>query len=389
MEEYSFRYIDYLPYLLLVFFMLFGVYKNGKKNRGAKLCAFIAFIFSAVRYGVAYDYFSYQQIALRKIPGYILDNIEPLPRLITLISCNTHYQFFFVITSAIILYALYRGCILLSLKPEISIYLYVLFPMLFFENLCAVRNGMAYALVFWSFGLFVNGMKKKAIAIFISGVLCHYSVIIGVFIFIVYKFPFSKNCLLILYLLSFFISYFIFDFINSIGDENYLVFKLKEYMNRPDEAGRKMFYLINLFGVFCLMFWDNYRKKFCALKKRKYFFSTSLKKYLDQDMSVVYLNLVCLGVCIFNIFINLNSTLAWRFSTFFLIFIIVLLPSFYLIVSRGLRKYITVVMLSVFFIFYCLSLYVNAKGVVPGVQNAMFPYQTIFHYTKYKDYFYK
>ena len=74
MAYYEFSLLDILPYFYVLIFLVYLTYN--KKIIGREILMFwILFIFSAIRYGIGYDYFNYCNIIENG------GNLEPLSNL--------------------------------------------------------------------------------------------------------------------------------------------------------------------------------------------------------------------------------------------------------------------------------------------------------------------
>lgn len=361
MVRYVFSYFDLFPYI--IFLTICFVLYESKKNTG--LIANVLFLFMALRVGVGYDYYAYKELVLKQVPDYSLNRIEPLSRVLMDIAYNTHYQIFFIISSFIIVFFIYRTSIKFSEDPSFSIIVYILFPLFFLEHLSIVRNGMAIIIVLYSLVFLVKKSYVKFLLWIIIASLFHESALIAV-LFIPAINLNKRKWNLCLFVLSFVLGKFL---INAITSSSYAYIKdIQLYiLNGHIDEGRTMMILINMIGIINLLKWNQ------------------VEVY---GKNVYLLPIINWGVCMFNIF-SVEATLSFRLSSYFLIFEIIMLPTYIMSTPVRYKRIVKVVfkvfLLLIFASSFVINIYSHVNNNVRTKLSAL-PYQTIFYYEDYNDF---
>ena len=130
--------------------------------------------------------------------------------------------------------------------------------------------------------------------------------------------------------------------------------------------GGKLQYINDAINLFNFVFWD---RLVSVHKNNKY-----------------YLTFYNIGICLWNVFLPFDSTLAMRLSTFFLIYIILLAPSYKLIWKRKYCKLAGQLSTLFFVAFLLSSFYIVTATSVPGQHLSYLPYQTVFYHIDYLNY---
>lgn len=360
MVKYSFSFFDLFPYIIFLT-ICFGLYEFKKNTR---LIAIVLFLFMAVRVGVGYDYYSYKALVLREVSENSIDRIEPLSRFLMDIAYNTHYQIFFVITSFIIVFFIYRSSIKLSEDPSFSIIVYILFPLFFLEHLSIIRNGMAIIIVLYSSVFLLKKSYVKFLLCIIIASLFHKSALIAVFFIPAINLK-NRAWNLCLFILSFVLGKFL---INAIISSNISIEAVQSYiLNGHLDEGRTMMILINAIGIINLLKWHQ------------------VEAY---GKNIYLLPIINWGVCLFNIF-SVEATLSFRLSSYFLIFEIIMFPTYLkstpLRYNRIIKNLSKVFLLLIFVSSFAINIFSHLNEKVKTQLSAL-PYQTIFHYKDYYDF---
>lgn len=361
MVRYSFSFFDLFPYIIFLIICL-GLYEFKKNTR---LITITLFLFMALRVGVGYDYYAYKALILKQVPDYALDRIEPLSRFLMDIAYNTHYQIFFIISSFIIVFFIYRTSIKLSEDPSFSIIVYILFPLFFLEHLSIVRNGMAIILVLYSLTHLIKKYYISFLFYIIIASLFHKSALIALFFIPAIKLE-NKKWNICFFILSFFIGRFLINII--ISSSNIYMEAIQAYiLNGHLDGGSIMTILINIIGIINLLKWHQ------------------VEVY---GKNVYLLSIINWGVCIFNMF-SVEATLSFRLSSYFLIFEIIMFPTYikstplyYRSIIKGISK---VFLLLIFISSFAINISSNLTSKVKTKLSAL-PYQTIFYYRDYYDF---
>lgn len=299
--------LGYVIFLLSLFYIN-SIVPN--KNIRLFLLFFVVFIFSAIRYGIGYDYYSYYAVVNQD--SFLLLSWQPIPMILGKLSAYTNTYYFFFLTSlfiCIFLYLSFKYSKVIEYKWE-SLLVYISFPLFYMFNMSTIRQAMAYSIVFAAYTVFYNNNLKKTILCIVA-VLCHLSAI-GAFIILI---PFEKiktRYLLILFIISFvsgeafvnivgsYASYF------SVGDKFSQYAEISSLEVADGRSIRYVIYFVNLVSLY-------YRR--------------TLNKNCERDRILKYLiGILCVGASFFALFSTVNMTLAKRYCTFFFMASIVVIP---------------------------------------------------------------
>lgn len=363
MENYVFSFWGVLPYLLIVCIIVYLniCHVGGKKN--TYFLYLILLIFSAVRFGVGYDYFSYQSLILFK-ESTEFDRIEPIAKFLMNLSHISHYQLFFIVTSILVIYPVYYVSKRYSVNPLLSLSTYFLFPILYLESLSTVRNSVAYSLCFIAYFCFVEKKYLFAVALFLLSIGFHYSALFAIFILIPYFTRISPRILLIVYLFSFFASNFILNLIMSLAPNNLIIIKLIQYAFEESEGGDKLSIILNFMAFVVLYFWNK------------------IPRY--NRVTTINFALFVIGCILWNIF-SFDVSLRLRLSSYFLIFAVLVVPE--VISFMHFRKKQSLLVALLFLItFFMSSMYIQISYYKQTANKvSSIPYQTIFWGKEYRN----
>lgn len=207
----------YIIFYLVVFLGLY-LAKNLKTNGIVIywLTYFFIFLFSALRFDVGYDYVYYWQLLNKTLPYYepSLNRLEFLNIELIKLSQKIQFpQFFFIISSAIILFPI--GYIIRKLSRDylISTLLFISIPLFFLNSLSIVRQFMAIAIVLYAVKfLFENKNLTFLIWVFIAS-LFHLSGILGVILLLIFKTKMRYITMVLLYIFGFFSSQLLYQLV--------------------------------------------------------------------------------------------------------------------------------------------------------------------------------
>lgn len=361
MAYYEFSLLDILPYFYVLIFLVYLTYN--KKIIGREILMFwILFIFSAIRYGIGYDYFNYCNIIENG------GNLEPLSNLFIecarFLSCN---QVFFILNSFCVIFPIYYVSKYNSLDPCLSMLTYYLFPILFLESLGIVRNASAYSAIFLSYHFLVRRNYLVSIICIVGAGLFHDSGYIGFILLIVYLVPMNRKVCIGLFCIAFISSDYIATFIQDFeyDEKSVLLLKMLSYIERSEQQGQFMKYIIILLNILNLFYWNKLRQ--------------GNSEYENL------LKLVNCGACIWVLF-SFDRTLSLRLSSYFLIFQILLMPLYYLNFNIKYRKCLRFLIIFFFSVYFSSGFIINIHNYkIPAKMNYI-PYQTIFYHEKYINY---
>lgn len=346
-----------IPWLLFALVVSNISIKRDTPKRLKKLLVF-SIVFASMRYGIGYDYFSYKHSIEGELGEYALLRWEPLAQYLAHFCAHIDSQLFIIITSILSLVPIYYVTKRMSHSPQFSMGLYLLFPMFFLEAIGVIRNGVAYSVSLLTFYFLYKGNFKSALLCFLVSLGFHFSSLIMIILLPFLYFLNRKQYHWLFYIISFMGVKFILPIIMSFTSSFSLAELFLTKLENENSGGAIMNVLVNAIGLFHLFNWDK------------------ISNY--SSINKVYLSYINIGVCLWNLFIPISQTSALRFSTFFLIYIILLWPSF-LHVFRNIftKKSIITVVLLIFSSSFVLSLYArymnNDKGHMSNI-----PYQVFF-----------
>lgn len=364
--EYVFSLFDIFPYYIVLIYML--VVYCGRQPRGiqAKFCFWAIFILAAIRYGVAYDYFNYKGIII--LNGDEQERFEPFSRLLIEISRLTHYQVFFILGSFLTIYPIYRKCVKYSLDPSLSLILYYLYPSFYLDGLGIVRNAIAFSLVLCAFIYLLDDKKKMSVIFIICAAMFHKSSLVCFLMFPVLAYLRSKKIYLMMFVTSFLVSALIATVVAAYADKIMLLSNAQRYIEGGADrsGGGIMTFLVNGIGILNFLFWNRLKA--------------------THDKANAYLCSYTIGTCLWNVFLPLDVVMAGRFSTFFTLPLILIIPSYMYLFAERYEAVGKRLVISFFVLLFTSHFYINIRSYLeyPDKMSTI-PYQTIFWYTDYNN----
>lgn len=355
---YIFNFIDLYPYfLLLIIIIILSLCKI--KNIDNKFVIFILlFAFSAMRYNVGWDYSHYLEIIKAGHAHVEYNRFELMNRIVFDLAHNTRlFQLAFVFYSFFTLYLVYFICSKKSINPELSLLIYTTFPIFFFASLSTIRQSLAYSMVFMAYGVLVEKKVFKFYLLICLACLIHYSALIGLLLFLLVRFKITFKFNVILLLLSFLISDEVRNIILKINLDISIIGTLKAYITRfSTQSYTTLQYLIYLINFLNLVFYSK------------------LVRLNDSNREII--GIINFGVVVYNI-LSFNGVLSNRFSTFFLQFIILLIP-YYEYVFKQSGRFFVRINIYIFFTgiyFAYLYVYIRAYNLKLLHKISFIPYQ--------------
>ena len=369
MDAYEYSIVDLFPYAIMASLLILFMYVKGTPKRKALYGFIVLFLFAAIRYGIGYDYFSYVAHVKHQVQDYSYDRIEPLSLALIEVGHFTHYQVFFIIGSLLTLFPVYLACAKLSRNPAFSMAIYFLHPLFYLDGLGIVRNAIAFSLVFYSMALLLKGKKVESFIWIVCAILFHKSAAIAFLIYAVYYMKNERFFHLALYIASFFLSFAVAIFVREYAGVLSLLASAERYIDiKTTSGGGTMTLVLNLIAILNIIWWNR-----IARRGGRY-------KYL--------LGVYNVGICIWNIFLRIDFTLASRLSTFFIQSLIILVPTYSIAVRRKYSRLVRQLSLGFFIVLYLSYFYINITGYQRDPSNRMstIPYQTIFYHKDYSNY---
>lgn len=331
--------------MVFYFFLFFFIsvllsQRNKLKNLNiSALVFFILFITSAIRFDVGYDYMLYYDILNSDYDQFIneTERMEPLNILLFKISRIIGFnQFYFIITSAIIFFSLYKVVTKFSKNISLSILLFMSLPIFYFNSFSIIRQFVAVSIVFYA-STFIFDKKFLQYYMFVLiAFLFHKSALIGIILPLIfhYKGNFLRIIYVILFLLSIFgeniITYFASILLSDYYYNAYILRKL-------GTGGDKMLYIFQIISFFLL---------FIPYKKM-------------EEKSITYMNAFFVGIFIWGALSPFGHA-GVRGALYFTIFIILLIPE--LVESFNYRKIKRQIVYLITFTFYLLTLWLGINN---------------------------
>lgn len=207
---------------LILFIIILSVDHIKNKQIQLVLVFLVISIFSGIRYGLGFDYYSYLNCCYKGSYGGL--RFEFIPLQMVILSQNTFPYLFFLLTSLFISFFYYEGIKRAGKDYILETIFYVCFPLLFYDHLGIIRQGMATAAVFYAISLYdINGERTKRKTLFlrvvliIMAVLCHKSALVAVLILL----PWEKMPNLVLWIMfisSFFLGFIVAPIVETMFD---------------------------------------------------------------------------------------------------------------------------------------------------------------------------
>lgn len=353
---YHFSYFDLFPYLVFTGLLWMVAISKQKEKGKIILMTIIVLLFSCLRYDIGYDYAGYKEIA----QGLNLDeyNREELfdRWIMDLSQTFNNYQLFFIISSFIIYIPLAWICYKKSCDPILSLVIYLCYPLFFVESMSAVRNFMAYSVVFVGIEMLMEHKPLKFLVTIVIGMGFHLSAAFALLLLPIYKIRTGNKAMWIAWIISFLASAFLKNYLQNISSDNMLIALFLKSVASEEEGGGMFTILVNIICFFVLINWN------------------SLKRIRKENESLM--QVLVFGVLIWNL-LSFDFVTRSRLSLYFLMSMLIIIPEFTKIkFSRSLptRSFIII-----FFIGVALSSFIiNIKGnLKDNTKPSFLPYQTI------------
>lgn len=349
-----------LPYIMLPLFLIMNQmifsYKRFKRlsEKSKKISFFLIFIFSALRFDVGWDYKNYAMI-IESLPAGFTNRLEFFNRVLIRISRDLEFtQFYFIVTSFIIVYFVYK-----RIKNEQEFFfesflIFVLFNLFYLSSLGIIRQFCAVSIVFWG-SLYLEKSKTKfLIIVFIASLFHNTALIATIFIFIrmirVNKIVLAISAILP-FAMSIILRIIVYEFFPRYG--HYL-------SGEVYGGGVRTSYLAICIFLILLIF-----------KKRITF--------LNKENEVLY-SYVLAGVILFTSISGLGQ-IASRLSMYFFIFLTLLIPKLLLCFER---KSVFIIRALLYLFLFTTYIYTLNLGKY-NIKDQFLPYR-IFLDKSYSDY---
>lgn len=356
---------DLFPYIGLLFLTLL-VPELVNKKAAVFILFLVFFVFSGFRYGVGWDYFNYANTL--KEGGYGIERMEFIIRQLDYFCINHGFtQFFFVATSFITILFCFLMFAKESENPTVSIFVFLCIPLFFLNSLITIRYTMAVSLVFFSCHYGYRRKYIPYIALLVTAFFTHKVALFGLFTipFVLLKKEFGLMTNLIIFFTCFVFGKVLgsFSMVSSLLDSILLsdVDALAGTANYMQDTGGAnfsrtpyVFALINIINLFV------FRKSFHSDVR-------------DQKLGH-YVTMYNIG-CSIMFFFSFNAIFSNRLSTFFTIFLTLILPYYK---YKPIAKPILYSMF-IFVFFFQLTIRASHPDFV-GRLNCFLPYRMNFSF---------
>jgi hypothetical protein len=245
-------------------------------------------VFSGIRYGIGYDYFSYYQLIQK--PEI---ETEIIPMFLYGVARETHYSLFFIISAFFTNFFFLRGMCIRKCPFE-TVYFYMGWPLLYVSTFSTVRQYMAISLVFYLMCLHNAGFVKKALLVIIA-FLCHRSSLIAIILLFPIDRIFSRKSLLVLFVFSLLLGEFFVKQLLSMSVDSAFYNNFQNFLGEDVEGG---FYKRLLSYLVVALVLLNYNQ------------------LIDYGIHKKFLVYSIFGGCFYALF-SLQTHIAMRFCTFF------------------------------------------------------------------------
>lgn len=336
----------------LILFLAIYIIDRANEPLGKKY--FYAFwvisVFSGIRYGIGYDYFSYYESM--QDPNY---ETEVIPKFFMSIGRETHYSIFYILTSCFINFFFIRGMCIRKCPFE-TVYFYLGYPLLFVIGLSTIRQHMAVSVIFYLICLHsIN--KTKIILLIMLAYLCHRSSLICLLLLFPIERFLSKKSLLCLFFSSFILGEVVVNYLLSFSTDFTLLAKFLGFLGE-DMAGGQIKKIVVYFTIIVVIL--NYNKLY------------------SNGVDKRYLNYTIVGGCLFALF-STNTHVAERFCVFFLSSILLFVVKLCQMRQVPLFEYKFICVLLFVSSIYIGHITSSQEGVYAKYKASLFyPYETIF-----------
>lgn len=333
-----------LFYLLLLFIVLFCCANNSKL--GYRFAATLLVVVAAVRYDVGADYSQYHYIIDSFIKEQKVPMWEPLTSYVFVLPSILFksVNLFFVLTSLFIYSLAFYSFRKYSFIPSLSLIIYL---SLFYLISCSIiRQAIAVSICLYAYKYILAENLKKYVMTILIATLFHYSAIVSIAIYYIYR---KGNILrtLVILLTILLLKNLIIAGLTNLG-------WYTSYLDRLNDIASGRF----TFLFYVLIFLSP-------------FYLIKFKQYTKQEKGL--LSIILSGVFCQIIF---GTAMGERLAYYFLIYLCYAIPLL-LRNKASYKKYIYIFIFSVYFI---LTIYVTSN--IKGVSAAYVPYRTFFNSEK-------
>lgn len=336
------------------------------QEKALKWIFIVISLFSGLRYGIGYDYYTYLWCCSPYSNG--AERFEYIPRCMAEISQQTFPYLFFILSTLFISFFYYRGIKNGGRNYSLEVLFYIGFPFLFFNQLGIIRQGMASSIIFFAIVLRYSRYEgyyliSIRLLLLIVAFLCHKSAIVSVFILFPWE-RVSQKVLWLMFLSCMLAGNLITPFLESIMSSDFWVDsdiieeadseKAIKYLYKEGHGEGKMIkWLIYIIGVVSLSLYDKLIKR--------------------DEKNAYYIGVLVLGISLYALF-SYNSTLSKRFCMFFFSTAIFIVPQIAQLFKFSKGFYVSMCAL-----LFVLQVYIGSSNIRPQDSNGSsvsYPYRT-------------
>lgn len=350
---------DLFPYILLwLLIVSFSIIKP-KGNVSFAVLGLILILFSGLRYGVGWDYFNY--VNTIESGGWGIERLEYISRQIALLAQKFHIpQLYFIINSFLTILFCFLAIKKSSVANNISFLFFFCIPIFFLTSLVTVRFSLSVAFLFYAFTCFPKKWYMYATSIFIA-VLLHKAAFFSILVIpFLYGFRLSLKWNIIIFIIC-----VIVGTLFSTFSLNYLKLIMNLFGSSNDFLGGVQGYLIDTGG-------KGFSKSplmYAVINICNFFL---YRRVCSSKSDELYITLYNIG-CSFMFLFSFDSTFAARIGQFFMIYIILLAPSY-----RFEKLLQIIVYMIIFFSFFYQLCIAGYHPDFIGRRNCFLPYQLCF-----------
>ena len=247
--------------------------------------------------------------------------------------------------------------------------MFFLHPLLYLDGLGIIRNALAFSFVLLAIYYVLKDRIPLSIVLIVIAILFHKSAAIA---FLIYPVYYIKNYRLLhisFFLLSFIISTIVSRYIVQYASAFSLIANAEHYIvDKNTSGGGTMTIIMNTMAIVHFLLWN----RLSAIDKKYQFL----------------LGLFNVGVCVWNVFLPLDSTIASRLGIFFVQVMLFLVPAYSLAVRRKYALLVRQLSICFFVVLFISYFYINVSGYKkdPSSRMSSIPYQTIIYHKDYSNY---
>lgn len=335
-----------------------------KPDEDKKLCIFsfiILSLFAGLSYDIGWDYMTYREAIIYGDIG----RFEYLERILMQYTRNVPQLFFLVNHTLIVGFTMWTINRYASDKL-IAIFVYICFPYQFLFGLSTIRAAVVASIVFWGYEYFLNELNKPVLYIIVVGIgfFIHQATLIAILLLFVHYIKIGRWGNLIILFLSLFTAYIHIDLtwlsiFNGLDVFTGLSDKLEYYSDVEFGGGTMIHYCFFILAFIGVIFY---------------------RHISNNKTATVSLSMITIGFFLSMLF-HESPVLSSRFSRFFYIFCVLLIPEYIKIFPKRFQPVVRggILLVLITLLLYQLSI-PNYIGLMPNRISTYWPYQTIFEY---------